>query len=191
MAGVSFNVRLTWLSIYDRRGTLFRKIEFFRIFFRIMNICHYLIPDNIVILDNVKTKDELLKTLAYKLAEINNIKTPERLAEAILKREKESSTFLPTGIAIPHARIEDIEEITIVMGVLPEGFKEAPDAESTYLVLLFFSPTKDKEFGRHLKLLSKIAAVFRDPTFVKEIAGISDKDKIFSLIQHQERRTEE
>lgn len=113
------------------------------------------------------------------------------MVQSILDREHEGSTFLPTGIAIPHARVPDVAEISVIMGVVPEGFKESEDVDPTYIFLLFFSPVKEKEFGKHLKLLARISAVFRDPNFVKEVASSNNPDKVFSLIQQKERETVE
>lgn len=156
-----------------------------------MNICNYLSPENIVILKPESSKNDILRTLALELAKQHDIKNANHLAESIVSREAEGSTFLPTGIAIPHARVPDVEEITAILGVMPEGFKETPDADPTYMVFLFFSPVKDKEFGRHLKLLARIASIFRDPAFVKSTAELGNVDRIFSVIQHKERETEE
>ena len=154
-----------------------------------MNLCHYLTPHNIVPLESGLSKDALLKELVKKLAELNDLKHPDRLAQTILDREAEGSTFLPTGIAIPHARVADVSDISLVLGVLPDGFQENADSDPIYLVFLFLSPTQEKDFGRHLKLLARIAAIFREPQFVKTIADARDPDKIFSLIQHAERET--
>ncbi len=156
-----------------------------------MNLCHYLTPHNIVVLDKPMSKDEILTLLARDLAKITGAKNEDYLVQAILDREHEGSTFLPTGIAIPHARVPDISEISLIMGILPQGFKEATQESPTYIVLLFLSPIKDKEFGRHLKLLAKISSVFRDPDFVKEVASQPDVDKVFNMIQQKERDTQE
>ncbi len=152
-----------------------------------MMLCHYLTPHNIVFLNNIHSKGDALISLVDSLCKVNNLKNVKYLTGAILDRENESSTFLPTGVAIPHARVADISEITMVMGVSKDGIKETPDSDPTHLLFLFFSPIKDKEFGKHLKLLSKIAAIFRDPSFVKEVANAPDADKIFAIVQHKER----
>lgn len=158
-----------------------------------MILCHYLTPKSIVIMDpsSSSTKEDILSKLVHTLAEQNNLKDHKKLLKEILDREAKGSTFLPTGIAIPHARIPDVSEITLVMGVIPEGFRESEDANPTHLILLFFSPVKDVEFGRHLKLLSKIAAVFRDPEFVRQVATTKTPEDIFSLMQRKERETSE
>ncbi len=156
-----------------------------------MMLCHYITPANIVVPVFGGAKRELLSSLVSRLAEQNHLKNPSRLLQTLLDREEEGSTFLPKGIAIPHARVPDVEEIKVIMGVLPDGFKETPESDPTYLIILFFSPTKDTEFSRHLKLLSRISSVFRDPAFVKEAAQLKNPDDIFALIQHKERGTVE
>jgi mannitol/fructose-specific phosphotransferase system IIA component (Ntr-type) len=156
-----------------------------------MMICHYLTQNNILKLAAGASKESALKELVTELCRQNSLKNEKDLLQAILDREHESSTFLPTGIGIPHARTHAVSEITLIMGYIPEGFKAMPDADPTYLVFLFFSPVKEKEFGKHLKLLARIAAIFRDPAFVREVASAGDAGKIFSLIQHKERETAE
>ncbi|PIR16582.1 MAG: hypothetical protein COV46_07650 [Deltaproteobacteria bacterium CG11_big_fil_rev_8_21_14_0_20_49_13] len=165
-------------------GTRSALLDFY---YYLMMLCHYLTPLNVVILKDVTDRDTVFTRLTEELCKHNSIRNEKRLAQAILDREYEGSTFLPTGIAIPHARVTDVEEITLVAGVVPGGFKETPDSDPTYMIILFFSPVKEKEFGRHLKLLAKISSVFRDPSFVKETASLGDIDKIFSAIQQKER----
>lgn len=168
----------------------FQKTKRFWFFYTIyMMLCHYLTPLNIVIHHKPSGRDDLFKHLAFELAKQNDIKNASYLAQSIIDRENEGSTFLPTGIAIPHARVPDVSEIKLIMGVVPDGLKETPESDPTYLFFLFFSPVKDKEFGRHLKLLARISSTFRDPAFVREVAGLKDVDKIFALIQHRERDT--
>lgn len=152
-----------------------------------MILCHYLTQGNIITPLVGNSKGELLKTLVDDLARQGNLHDPKKLLDLILEREAGSSTFLPTGIAIPHARLPDISEIKIILGVIPEGFRETPDSEPTYLILLFFSPTSEKDFGKHLKLLSKISAIFRAPEILQDIITAKTPAEIFSLIQSKER----
>lgn len=157
-----------------------------------MNLCHYLTPNNIVRLEGMFSKEDLLKNLTKLLAEQIDVERVDELTNAIVSREKEGSTFLPTGIAIPHARISGIREITPMLGVIPGGYKEASeDSDLIYLVLLFFSPAKDIEAGQHLKFLARVAAVFNDPAFAKELSEVKDTNKIFLMIQRKERKSAE
>jgi PTS system fructose-specific IIC component len=156
-----------------------------------MILCHYLTPDRIVNPLEGKTKEELLRRLSGALAEKSGIADKERFIADILDRESKGSTFLPTGIAIPHARVPYVQELSVVMGVIPEGFLEAEDSVRTYLILLFVSPVKETETGKSLKFLAKISATFREPEFVKTVAGMKNPMDIFSIIQRTERELSE
>lgn len=150
-------------------------------------LCNYLTPKRVLFPLRGSSKEEVLKNLTYFFADSFGLKNKEYLHQTILSREAEGSTFLPTGIAIPHARVPDVSDISLVMGIVPEGIKDAPESDPTYVILLFFSPIKEKEFGRHLKLLARISAIFRDPAFTKEVSTLKSADDIFALIQKKER----
>jgi len=92
------------------------------------------------------------------------------LLDAVLQRERLDSTFLETGIAIPHgAGVEDITDIHAVLGLFPEGLSVGKDGKKAYAVLLFLSPLVGRSL--HMKFLQRIARVFGDPTAVREIAA--------------------
>jgi mannitol/fructose-specific phosphotransferase system IIA component (Ntr-type)/nucleotide-binding universal stress UspA family protein len=108
-----------------------------------------------------------------------------KLLEAVLKRERLMSTFLDSGIAIPHAAgLEEITELRAVMALLPEGVTSLGRDKKASIVLLFISP----EVGRsdHLKFLAATAGIFGDETTVREIAGSSTAEDAFDLIIRSE-----
>lgn len=158
-----------------------------------MILCHFLSPLSIVCPLEAKTKDEVITSLTQFLAEQHGLKHPKKILKAIQAREKVGSTFLPIGVAIPHARISEIDEIKMVMGILPEPLISTFEGEEypTHAVCLFISPTSEKNFGQHLKLLARIAAVFRDTAKLKQLSKAPDAAHAFALVQRFEREAEE
>lgn len=155
-----------------------------------MQLSHYLTPREIIIPLKGTSKNAIYEELVSYLADINKITDKKRLLEAIMERESSASTFLPMGIAIPHARIPDINDITVVMGISPTEIKDTakggPDFTANVFIL-FFSPAEEKELGRHLKLLARIAAVFSDAKLVPELARMNSAEDVFELLQRRER----
>jgi mannitol/fructose-specific phosphotransferase system IIA component (Ntr-type) len=159
-----------------------------------MQITHYISPREIIIPLQGVTKQDIYKELVDHLAELSGLTNSEELFQAIMNRENSASTFLPMGIAVPHARVAGIDEIKLVVGVSPQpirdtGIEALPLTAQVFL--LFFSPTEEKVFGRHLKLLSRIAAVFSEPELVAEIAGLDSGSAVFERIQRREREISE
>ncbi|MBI2346231.1 MAG: PTS sugar transporter subunit IIA [Deltaproteobacteria bacterium] len=154
-----------------------------------MQLCHYLSPEAIVSPVKGKAKVEVLRSLVSALAELHHLKQPKRILHAILEREKAGSTFLPIGVAIPHARLAGVDEIKVVLGILPEGVDEIIDGNhyAVSVICLFVSPMAEEEFGRHLKLLAQISALFREERLVQELVACKTPAAAFALLQRRER----
>lgn len=158
-----------------------------------MILCHYLSTSSIICPAHGHNKSELIASLTDTLAEVYGIKSPKKLLHAIMAREKVGSTFLPMGVAMPHARYSETDEIKMVLGILPEGLVETFEGQEypIHIVFLFISPSSEKDFGRHLKLLARIAAIFHDGAVVKELAQMRDPEAAFAFLQRLERDAEE
>ena len=107
------------------------------------------------------------------------------ILEVIMQRERLMSTFLETGIAIPHASgFEAITDIHAVMALTPQGVLSLSGDAKAYIVLLFLSP----EVGRanHLKFLAATARLFIDKTTTREIAACASGHEAFDMMERIE-----
>ena len=62
------------------------------------------------------TKDEVLAEVVSRIGAGKRIKNKEEILERILEREKQGSTGIGDGVAIPHARIRDLKEAVFLSG---------------------------------------------------------------------------
>ncbi|TWT98029.1 PTS system fructose-specific EIIABC component [Botrimarina colliarenosi] len=110
------------------------------------------------------TKEEVVRTLAAQLYTSNDHPSIplEEFIEKVLERESLSSTVLGEGLMIPHAIIDEGDEITGVLGVSTKGIDlGAPDGRPVHAILLLATPTADRK--RHLEVLAAFArAITRD-----------------------------
>lgn len=103
------------------------------------------------------------------------------ILEMIMRRERLMSTFLDTGIAIPHsAGFEAITDIHAVMALTPQGVMSLGRNDKAYIVLLFLSPAVGR--ASHLKFLAAIARVFIDKTTTREIAALDSGITAYEFI---------
>lgn len=159
-----------------------------------MQMTHYISPQEIIAPLKGTTKKGIYEELALRLVKEHNLSDAEKVIKAIMEREESSSTFLPVGIAIPHARMENINDIMLVIGVSPNPVAdEGPGSLplTVQLFCMFLSPTQEKQFGRHLKLLARITSIFSDPDFVSELARLKTPEAVFDKIQLRERAISE
>jgi mannitol/fructose-specific phosphotransferase system IIA component (Ntr-type) len=131
----------------------------------------------------VHTVEQTIALLVDHLIIINPDLSAHRneIKEQIMTRERLMSTFLESGIAIPHAAgFEQINDIHAVMALTPQGVTSLGRDQTAYIVLLFLSPEVGK--SNHLKFLASIASIFIDQTTVREISGARGAQEAFDSI---------
>ncbi len=111
----------------------------------------------------------------------------EELCQIIVKREKEISTAMGCGIAIPHGRISMGPAIHGVMAICRDGLDfDAPDGEPVKLIMLIVTPEDKKDM--HLKVLSSLSAMVSDETIRNRIIAAISPEDAMEVIESKEAR---
>ena len=86
----------------------------------------------------------------------------EEFVQKVLEREADETTCLSAGLMVPHAILEEGEDITGILGISSAGLNlGAPDGRPVHAVLLLATPQSDRK--RHLEVLAAFArAITRD-----------------------------
>ena len=102
------------------------------------------------------------------------------IAERLIAREKLGSTGFGGGVAIPHAKIDGLAQITAVFARLaqPVDF-QAVDDLPVDLVFLLLSPTDAGAV--HLKALARVSRRLRDQAFLAKLRGTGSRDTLYAL----------
>ncbi len=111
----------------------------------------------------------------------------QELYESIVSREKEMSTGMGKGIAIPHGRIARGPAIQGVMAIIRDGIEfDALDGEPVKVIMLIVTPEDKKDM--HLKVLSSLSSMISDEAIRERlIAAISPEDAM-EVIESKEAR---
>lgn len=111
----------------------------------------------------------------------------EELYERVVEREKEFTTAMGHGIALPHGRIPKGPAIQGVMATVRNGVEfDAPDGEPVKLIMLIITP-EDKA-DMHLKVLASLSAMVSDESIrTRLMAAISPEDAM-EVIESKEAR---
>lgn len=130
------------------------------------------------------SKKQLLQELAAKAAKITGIAERE-IFDVILQRERLGSTGVGNGIAIPHGKLKELAQITGLFARLetPVDF-EALDDQPVDLVFLLLAP--EGAGADHLKALSRIARVLRDPAMVAKLRASDNESAIYACLSEEQ-----
>lgn len=149
-----------------------------------MALADLLHQDAIIPALKVNSKKQLLQELAAKAARITGVSERE-VFDVILQREKLGSTGVGHGIAIPHGKLNSIQQITGVFARLetPVDF-EALDDQPVDLVFLLLAP--EGAGADHLKALSRIARALRDPELVAKLRATDSDTAIYAFLNQEQ-----
>ncbi|PCD04514.1 PTS lactose transporter subunit IIC [Sphingomonas spermidinifaciens] len=112
---------------------------------------------------------------------------PKLLLDRLLAREKLGSTGFGGGIAIPHARIEELGQVRALFARLSSAVDfQAVDGLPVDLVMLLVSPVDAG--GEHLKALARVSRRLRDAAFADKLRGAGSRDAIYALLTGVEAR---
>jgi PTS system nitrogen regulatory IIA component len=85
----------------------------------------------------------------------------DTIYENLIERESKGSTAFGDGIAIPHARIKEIDKFVVSIAVSRKGIDfESLDKKKTKIFFTIIGPGKEQE--RYLKILAQISRVAKN-----------------------------
>lgn len=141
-----------------------------------MDLCDLLAPDGIIASLQATSKKHALQELAGMAADRTGIDARE-IFNTLLQRERLGSTGLGRGIAIPHVKLDGLDEILCLFARLEEPIEyESHDNEPVDLVFLLLAP--EHASGDHLKALASISRVVREPSIIDAMRNASDTDEL-------------
>lgn len=90
------------------------------------------------------------------------------LLEELLEREKTMTTYLGSGIALPHVRIPMKRAYMFAIGRCPDGLEFDGHGEYKELRLIFLLLASEREKS-YLNVLASLARTFQEPTLVDRL----------------------
>ncbi|MFC6385759.1 PTS sugar transporter subunit IIA [Sporolactobacillus kofuensis] len=142
-----------------------------------------LTKDNIFFEKGIETKDELFRFIAQKMKAKGIIIDQDQLIDAFQNREKQSSTGMEGGFAIPHAQSETIRQAAMLVVKLTDPITDwlTLDQKPVRFVIAFLIPPKGS--SAHLHYLSETAQKLVDKDTVHQLITAERADQIYTLLK--------
>jgi PTS system nitrogen regulatory IIA component len=145
-----------------------------------LDIKDFLSPTDVILDSRASGKEQLLRELSQRAAASLGLDTESVTAE-ILKREQLGSTGMGDGVAIPHARIANLDRPFGVLTRLRKGIDFAAiDEKPVDLVFLLLLPGAVE--GEQLNVLASVARKLRDPQVASALRIASDSAAAYATV---------
>ncbi|AMM97095.1 PTS fructose transporter subunit IIABC [Bacillus pumilus] len=155
-----------------------------------MKITELLTKQTIKLQLDSQQKEAVIEELVTVLDTAGKLNDKEGYKEAVINREKQSSTGIGEGIAIPHAKTASVKEPAIAFGRSTAGVDyESLDAQPSHLV--FMIAATEGANNTHLEALSRLSTLLMREEIRKQLLEAATEDEIIDIINTHDKDDEE
>ncbi|MEO1424409.1 MAG: PTS IIA-like nitrogen regulatory protein PtsN [Pseudomonadota bacterium] len=126
------------------------------------------------------SKKKLLLDMAELAEEVYDLRADPTF-EAMQQRESLGPTGVGGGVAIPHARLPELDRIVGLFATLekPVDF-DAVDGRPVDLVFVLLAP--EQAGAEHLRALARVSRTLRDRTVCEKLRSTEDAAALFAIL---------
>ncbi|MDT8447908.1 MAG: PTS sugar transporter subunit IIA [bacterium] len=129
----------------------------------------------------------VLEELVTQLARALPIEDPALLTAALIEREGLSTTGIGKGIAVPHCKSAQVEELVILLGRSAQGVEfKSLDGQPVRLFFLLVAPMSAA--STHLKALAKIARMAKQEEVIQRFLSLETAPEVFAYLQELDQQ---
>jgi PTS system nitrogen regulatory IIA component len=145
-----------------------------------MQISAILKPEAVKVISSASSKKRLLHDLGDLAASAHGINATHAV-EALMERETLGPTGVGHGVALPHARLSDVTEVSGVFILLAKPVEfDAVDRQPVDIVFGLFAP--EAAGVEHLKALALVSRTLREPSICKKLRANSDAQTLYTIL---------
>ncbi len=150
-----------------------------------MRIKDILSPESMIMDLQATTKEEAINEMADLEVATGVVNNKEKFVESIWAREKESTTGIGGGIAMPHARNEYINKTRVLFAKSEKGVDfDSLDQQPVYLFFMITAPAGAD--NTHLQALAKLSSLLINPDLVEKLKAAKTADEVIDLFSQAE-----
>jgi len=106
----------------------------------------------------------------------------KEITKAVIEREKEASTGMGKGIAVPHVKHPVVKDVVAAIGQSSSGIDfSALDKQPVYSIVLLISPVKDPD--KHLQAMENVFRHLHKEKFRKFLRQCRDTKQVEELVK--------
>lgn len=111
----------------------------------------------------------------------------DRVVRTLQERERLGSTGIKDGLAIPHGKLEGLDNLVACLGLHEKGLDfGAIDQKPSHVFIVLLAP--QAAGGQHLKALARISRLFSDASLPRRLMERYDQPSIFEEVATEDAR---
>ena len=152
-----------------------------------MRLNEILVPEAVTIDLNATTSEEAISELSVLLCDAVDCHDRETMVKLLLEREELGSTAVGHGVAIPHARILNLDGFHAAVGISEKGVDfHASNHDKSHIVFMLVGPMEGSSL--YLKALARIARLARDDSLRARLLRCKSSEEAVTAIHDAEAK---
>jgi len=143
-------------------------------------------PSRVLILETSKKMDAL-KLLIDCLVTAPEVKDRQELYEGIFHREQLMSTGIGLGIAVPHVRLDSIENPVMCVGLCRNPIMDYESLDGQPVRLIFMIAAGKDQHAKYLGLLAYISSRLKDDQLRNTLINAIDSDTFCRILVQKDK----
>jgi Kef-type K+ transport system membrane component KefB len=145
-----------------------------------LSIAQFLSPSGIIAQLKTATREQAISALCAQAAALSGVNY-HLVLESVRAREEVMSTALEKEIAVPHAKISDLQSPLIVFGREPAGIDwNAMDGKPVKLIFLILTPSESYDI--QLRIYRGVIRMLQQEDFRQKLIDAPDHKAIWGII---------
>lgn len=134
------------------------------------------------------SKEDALKQAVALMETTGAVKDSSAYEKGVFDREKESTTGVGDGVAIPHAKGDFVSHPALVALTFPDGVEfDSLDGQPAKVMFLIAAPESHGQDNDELAVLSRLSKLLMDETFVDELLKTKSSEEFLAVVSGAER----
>jgi mannitol/fructose-specific phosphotransferase system IIA component (Ntr-type) len=132
-------------------------------------------------------KTAVLEEMVDRLCAAYGLDKRDPILDAVLSRESKMSTGIGCGLAVPHAKLNAVDQMCIAACTIKGGLDfNAIDKQPVYLLFLIVSP--ENTTGPHIRALSSISRLMSDADIRKSLIAAESAVEFYERLKSGEAK---
>ncbi len=135
----------------------------------------------VLLWERVLEKEDAFRELLHECCLANPGIDEASAFQSLLEREKQGGTFVGDEIAIPHARLHNLNKPVVAIGVNKIGIYDRESSKTARIIFLMLSPLSDP--NSHIRLLGAISKMAADSQWRSMMLRAGNTKEILRIIR--------
>ena len=127
------------------------------------------------------TKEGVIEEMIGLMVAAGKIKDRQAVLDAVLERERKMSTGMQHGVAIPHGKTAEVEDLVVAFALKKNGIDfNSIDGEPSKIFVMTISSSN--RTGPHIQYLSEISKLLNSSSIRESLLSCSSAEEIIKIL---------